>query len=203
MNNHKTYNQQKPSLVFGIQGGKGSYNEKALFIYLTKSKISKYKIKYLYTTENVLRALDDGSIDRGQFAISNTLGGIVTESLNAISKHIFKVLEQYSIKITHGIMIRKDANVSDVDTIMSHQQVFAQCKRNLAKKYPHIIQIIGKDKLIDPSYIAKGLSCGKLAKNVAVAGNISIAKIYNLNVVDKNIQDKKNNYTTFLLVSKA
>ena len=49
--------------TYGIQGGKGSFNEQALISYLAQRQISKYKISYLYTTENVLKYLNDEDIN--------------------------------------------------------------------------------------------------------------------------------------------
>lgn len=189
-------------LVFGIQGGHGSFNEKAIHFYLEKEKIKKYKIKYLYTTEKVLRALDKGQIDRGQFAIHNSIGGIVGESLDAIAKHNFKVLDQFAIKISHALIIRPDAEISDIRTIMTHPQVLAQCKSTLKKKYPKLEKTSGEGELIDHARVADYLAKKKLPKEIATMGSNILAKMYDLKVVEDNLQDVKENFTSFLVVSK-
>ncbi|MBD3329796.1 prephenate dehydrogenase/arogenate dehydrogenase family protein, partial [Candidatus Dojkabacteria bacterium] len=85
----KLYNQLLPkrvnpdSVVYGIQGGIGSFNEQALKFYTKtyKDSLTSYKTKYLYTTDNVLKALHRGEIDCGQFAVQNSVGGMVEESI--------------------------------------------------------------------------------------------------------------------------
>jgi arogenate dehydrogenase (NADP+) len=204
----KTYNKLLPEqvnakyLTIGIQGGQGSFNEEAVMYWLGRSGIPNYKIKYLYTTENVLAALHSGEIDRGQFAIHNSVGGIVEESVAAMAKYKFKIIEEFAIKIAHALMIRPDADYSEVTTIMSHPQVFAQCKRTLPEKYPHLVLTSGKGELIDHANVAKQMAAKKLPKNVATMGSKVLAELYGLKVVEDNLQDAQENYTSFLVVSR-
>lgn len=192
----------KRFITIGIQGGKGSFNEEALQYYVKKEGIKKFRVKYLYTSENVLRELHKGDIDRGQFAIHNSVGGIVGESVEAMAAYKFKIIEEFSIKISHALMIRMDARLSDIDTIMTHPQVLAQCRDSLAKKYPNLKQTSGEKELIDHAVVAKELSEGKLPKNIAVMGSKVLGEIYGLQMVEDNLQDAKENYTSFLQVAR-
>lgn len=204
----KMYNQLLPKqanpnfLTLGIQGGKGSFNEEAIQYYLKRAGVKKYKIKYLYTAEKVLRALHKGDVDRGQFAIENSVGGIVEETIEAMANYKFKIIEQFAIKISHALMIRKDAKLSEVITIMTHPQVLAQCQQTLPQKYPHLKQTSGKKELIDQSMVARHLSQKKLPKHIATMGSKVLAKLYDLQVIEDNLQDAKENYTSFLQVAR-
>lgn len=190
------------SIVFGIQGGQGSFNEEAVNHYISKSGIKKYKIKYLYTSTSVLKALHAGEIDRGQFAIHNSAGGIVDESIYAMSDYKFRIVSKFAIKISHALMVPKGVNMSEITTIMTHPQVLAQCKNNLSKKYPHLLQTSGQGKHIDHALVAKDMGSGKLPRSIAVMGSKILASVYDLEIVEENLQDLKENYTTFLQVSR-
>lgn len=192
----------KNVITFGIQGGKGSFNEEAIIYFINRNDIKNYKIKYLHTSENVLKALHKGEIDRGQFAIHNSIGGVVDESINAMAKYKFNIIDQYAIKISHALMIRKDVKLEQIDRIMSHPQVFAQCKSTLLEKYPHLKQVSGDKDLIDHAVVAKYLSEGKLPKKIAVMGSKVLADLYNLVVIEDNLQDAKENYTSFLQIAR-
>lgn len=187
-------------ITYGIQGGRGSNNEEAIQYYLKQAGIKKYKIKYLYRSENVLSALNRGDIDRGQFAIYNSVAGIVDESIQAMGKYKFKIIEQYAIKISHALIIRKDAKFSEITKIMTHPQVLAQCKNTLARKYSHLQQTSGEGEFIDQSRVAKYLSENKLPKNIATMGSKVLARLYGLKIIEDNLQDAKENYTSFLHV---
>jgi arogenate dehydrogenase (NADP+) len=192
----------KDLLTIGIQGGRGSFNEEAILIWLKKSEITHYKIIYLYTSKRVLSALHQGKIDRGQFAIHNSVGGIVDESIAAMSGYTFSIIEEFAIKISHSLMIRSDANFSDVTTIMAHPQVFAQCRKTLPKKYPKLQFTSGKGDLIDHANVARQLSLHKLSKDIGVMGSKVLADMYNLTIIEDNLQDAQNNFTSFLVVSR-
>lgn len=204
----KLYNKLLPKqinaeyLTIGIQGGVGSFNEEAVMDYIKRNKIVNYKIEYLYTTENVLRSLHAGDIDCGQFAIHNAIGGIVDESIQAIAKYKFSILEEFAIIISHTLMMRKDINLSEITTIMGHPQVFAQCKTTLSKKYTNLKKESGKGELIDSALITKQLAERKIPKNIATMGSKILAKIYDLQIVEDNLQDLKENYTSFLMVER-
>ncbi len=188
--------------TFGIQGGKGSFNEEALKYYVQRAHIKNYTIKYLYTSARVMHALHRGEIDRGQMAIHNSSGGMVDESLHAMAKYKFKIVDEFAIKISHALMIRPDANFSGVTTVMTHPQVLAQCQKTLAQKYPRLHQTSGVGILIDHAVVAKKLGEKKLPTHTATMGSKLLAQLYGLTIVEDNLQDLKENYTTFLQVER-
>ncbi|MFH1188327.1 MAG: prephenate dehydrogenase/arogenate dehydrogenase family protein [bacterium] len=189
-------------IVFGIQGGVGSFNEQALQHYVAEKGIQKYEVRYLYTTERVLSELHKGKIDYGQFAMHNSVGGIVDESVYAMARYKFKIVEEFGIKIQHYLMKRSDVETQKIKTIMAHPQVFRQCKTTMEKKYPHLNLESGKGDLIDTANVAKKLSERKLPKTVAVMGPKILSTLYQLDIIGENLQDNEENYTSFLMVSR-
>lgn len=192
----------KEVLHIGIQGGVGSFNEEAAMYYLKRNDIKNYKIKYLYTTQSVLDALRCGEIDRGQFAIHNSIGGVVRESIKAMADFKFDIVEEFAIKISHALMIHSDATLDKIYTIMTHPQVLKQCKNSLAQKYGNLKLTSGEGELIDHAMVAKNLSEGNISPNIATMGSKVLAKIYNLKVVEDNLQDATDNFTSFLWVKR-
>lgn len=192
----------KKNIVFGIQGGKGSFNEQAILKYLKKKKILDYEIKYLYTTKNVFQYLYKNKINYGFFAVFNNLGGIVKQSVEVMIKYKYCVIDRITIQIRHFLMKKKNIPLNKIDKIMAHPQVFAQCQKTLEKKYPYLKQISGQGNLIDTASAAKALFLGKIDKNTAILGPKILAKIYDFEIIDENLQDDKKNKTTFLLVKR-
>lgn len=186
----------------GIQGGRGSFNEEAGRYYCSSNKISGFLFKYLYTTNSVLKALEQGKIDYGQFAIQNAIGGMVRESIDALSKRNCKIIKEFEIIINHCLLVSPGAPIEKIDTIMSHPQALAQCRSTLIKKYPDKKLIFGKGNLVDQANAAKNLSFNKIPKNVAVLASKVCGELYHLDVLDEGLQDKKDNYTTFLFVER-
>lgn len=186
--------------IYGIQGGEGSFNDEAVHKYISDKKITDYHISYLHTTKRVLDNLDDNEIDFGLFAVSNSRGGIVEETREELGKHKFDVVDIINISIKHYVMGKKGSRISDIKKIMAHPQVFKQCEQNLANKYPNIKLESGRGKAIDNAMAAELLSKGKLGEGVAVMGSKRLADIYDLEILDSNLQDDPNNTTNFILV---
>ena len=195
--------QAKQGVVtFGIQGGKGSFNEEAMLAYIEKHKIEKYEIKYLFTSEKVLRNLHEGDIDFGLFATHNAQGGIVHESVHAMAKYKFNIVDEQEILIRHFLMKHPDITTEKLTHVMGHSQNFKQCRDTLLKKYPHLTQETGKGDLVDTAKAASFVAAGKLPSTTAILGPRTLAKEYGLVVIDEDLQDLKNNITNFLLVSR-
>ncbi len=186
--------------VYGIQGGKGSFNEEALLSHIDKS--IPFKIKYLYTTKNVLDSLSKGTIDFGLFAVSNTLGGIVDETIEVLGDYKFEIVTQITLNIRHFLMKRRDVTTDQITKIIAHPQVLKQCEENLSTKYPRLAKISGGGDLIDTAKAAQALHVKKLSHEHAILGPRVLAELYAFDIIDSNLQDREDNRTTFLLVKR-
>ncbi|MEI7579435.1 MAG: prephenate dehydrogenase/arogenate dehydrogenase family protein [bacterium] len=189
-------------LTFGIQGGIASFNEEAIMSYITSKKIEAFSLKYLYTSENVLKNLHDGTIDFGIFAIQNSVGGIVDESIVAMANYKFKIVEEVKIPVRHFLMRRKDCPEKIIKQIMGHPQVFKQCTSTLQKRFPQLKQVSGTGNLIDTAYAAKALAEGRIAKTTAILGPKRLSELYDFAIIAENLQDDSENITSFLVVER-
>ncbi|KKW10697.1 MAG: Arogenate dehydrogenase 2 [Parcubacteria group bacterium GW2011_GWA2_49_9] len=243
------YNKLLPKSVkagvvtYGIQGGKGSFNEEAMLAYIKKHDIQKlgptqpclilpyqgehspspacaeasagrsarrgvrkslkYEIKYLFTSERVLRSLHEGDIDFGLFATHNAQGGIVHESVHAMARYKFKIVDEQEILIRHFLMKRPDVKTEELTRVIGHSQNFKQCKDNLAQRHPQLKQETGKGDLVDTAKAASFVASGKLPKTTAILGPKALASLYGFDIVDADLQDLgERNITNFLLVGR-
>ncbi|MFX4431734.1 prephenate dehydratase domain-containing protein, partial [Acinetobacter baumannii] len=83
---------------------------------------------------------------------------------------------------------------------MTHPQVLKQCKSNLAHKYERLKQTSGEGDLVDHAKVAELLAKDELPSNVATMGSKVLAKIHGLQIIEENLQDLQENYTSFLWV---
>ena len=185
-------------MKIGISGDIGSFSEQAAKEYCQKNKISDPKIKYLISVENVLSALDKDEVDLGVFPIENSNGGIVIESVYAMSRHIFKIKELFEIPVIHCLLAKPGVKREDIKNIASHDQALKQCKMYLRRKWAEA-HLIEKE---DTAKAAKDLSKGKLSPDTAVLAPESCAELYNLEIMEKSVQDLKFNFTNFIVAEK-
>jgi prephenate dehydrogenase len=190
-------------LVVGIQGGRGSFNEEAAQHYMSRTPDVPYELVYLHTTDGVLRALHQGTVDRGQFAIHNSVGGMVGESVTAMARYRFDIVEEFAIAIAHCLMMTAGGDVAAIDTIMTHPQVLGQCQATLQARYPSLRQTSGEGDLIDHAKVAELLGQGALPRNIATMGSRLLADIHGLTIIQDNLQDLDNNLTSFLWVQRS
>jgi prephenate dehydrogenase len=189
-------------LVVGIQGGQGSFNEEAARHYMSRTPDVRYELVYLHTTDGVLRALHEGSVDRGQFAIHNSVGGMVGESVTAMARYRFDIVEEFAIAIAHCLMMAAGGDIDAIDTVMTHPQVLGQCQKALRARYPSLRQTSGEGDLIDHAKVAELLGEGALPRNIATMGSRVLADIHGLTVIEDQLQDLDNNLTSFLWVQR-
>lgn len=188
--------------IYGIQGGKGSFNEQALRTFCELHNIKNFRTSYLYTTQKVLENLSTGTIDFGVFAIVNSVGGLVEETLAVLGSYKYQVHNQITIPIKHYLMKRPDTEKDTIKTITAHPQVLTQCQNNLQTKYSEYKLQSGKGELIDTAKAAEALFSGTIKPDTYILGPKVLSEIYGFDIVDENLQDRDDNRTTFLIVKK-
>lgn len=181
----------------GIAGAKGSFSEQAAEQYMQERKI-KGEIIPLITCERVLQALDDGIIDLGLFAFHNSTGGMVTETLEAMPKHRFFIQDMQQSRVLQCLLCKPGKKQKDIRMIVSHDQALKQCKTYLAAKWPQANLVPYEDT----AKAAIDLARGVLADDAAVIAPRAAADEYGLQILAEAIQDLKDNFTSFFIVSK-
>ena len=181
----------------GISGAKGSFSEEAAREYAKKNKIRKFSLDYLISVENVLSALENGTIDLGIFPIENSTGGVVTEAIRGMANHNFTINQLFDIDIHQNLLVRKGVSREKIKTITSHEQALKQCKDYL-KEHWRGTKI---NEYEDTAKAAEDLAKGKLPPSTAVIASSTAAKLYKLEILDASIQDLKKNFTTFIAAS--
>ncbi len=91
----------------GIQGDRGSTNERACVYFAEKYSWQNYRIQYLISTEKVLSKLNNHSIDYGTFAWESSREGLVEETQEAIKKHKYQKIDEVKLQMDHVLLSRE------------------------------------------------------------------------------------------------
>ena len=182
----------------GVMGARGSFSHEAALQWLNKKQIKKGKIKYLVTATKVFEALDFGKIQMGILPIQNAVGGVVNETILGLAKYECKIKEYFPFVVNQCLIKRKDFEGKIPKEIHSHPQALRQCKEYLKRYFPNVSLIEENDTALSAQNLAKN----KLDKNAFVIAAETTTKLYNLKLVDKNIQDLGYNITDFIIVVK-
>ncbi|WP_456416626.1 prephenate dehydratase [Methanocaldococcus sp.] len=167
---------------------KGTYSEKATKKFLEYID-GDYNIKYCNSIYDIFECVSNGGL--GVVPIENSIEGSVslTQDLLLQFKNI-KILGELSLDIHHNL-IGYDKN--KIKVILSHPQALAQC-RNYIKKHGWEV------KAVESTAKAVKIVAESKDETLGAIGSKESAEYYKLKILDKNIEDYKNNKTRFILI---
>ena len=183
----------KPNdLKIGYQGVKGSFSEEAMISFFGENNKSLNYEKF----EDVFISLKNDEIDYGILPFENSCTGAITSVYDLISKYGFYIVGEECIKINQNLVGVKDATVDDIKEVYSHPQGFEQSK-NFLRNHEDFKLIYFYNTAISAKHVSKLND-----KSKAAIASSRAAKIYNLDILAKNIHDNNNNHTKFVIISK-
>ncbi|HZD70861.1 MAG TPA: prephenate dehydratase domain-containing protein [Actinomycetes bacterium] len=183
----------------GVMGIRGSFSEEAALEYARDNALGEAEIIELLSTEGVLSAVERGEVEYGIFALENSNGGVVYESVYAMAAHRFRVVDLFEIDVNHTLLVHPAlAGRQQIDRIASHQQAIRQCRMWLRHNFP--TTLVTEEP--DTAEAARMLAAGDLPASTAVIAAERCAELFGLRVLERRIQDLKFNFTTFVAASR-
>ncbi|XME00464.1 MAG: prephenate dehydratase [Candidatus Karelsulcia muelleri] len=176
-----------------IQGIKGCFHELATKKFLKKEP---YKLVECKTFKKLINVVVTKKADIGVIAIENSLVGVIIENYNLMKNFKLKIIGEIYLPINHNLMILKQNDIKNIKQIISHPMALLQCKKYLSK-YKNLKITEYADTAEAAFFIYK-----KKKKNIAAIASKEAARVYNLKIIDKNIQTVKKNYTRFFVIQK-
>ncbi len=153
-------------------------------------------ITYFKNFDGVFQAVEKGFCKYGVLPIENSSTGSVNQVYDLMKKHKFYIVKSIRIPVLHNILVSKDAELSDVKEIMSHEQAIMQCKGYL-EKFTNAKITTCANTAVGAKMLAES---GR--RDLAVISSRECAELYGLKILETNIQDSNNNYTRFILIAK-
>lgn len=189
-------------ITIGYLGPKGTFSHEATQTYIESHKKTAsneiYIEKDFYTIQEVILALKNDKIDEAIVPLENSLEGAINVTLDALAKQDgLYIVDEHIIPINLNLVAKEGTNTEDIKVIISHPQPLGQCRNYLSSMFKSVIQMEENSTSRAAKRVAEG--DGSFA---AVTSRIA-AKTYGLNILDTNIQDAKNNYTRFIILSKV
>jgi prephenate dehydratase len=175
-----------------IQGIKGSYHYQVANEYFK----NKLEIIEFLSFDEVANSIKNSHCDFAVMAIENSIAGSIIPNYALIDDLNLKIVGEYYININHQLMALPGTKIKDLSTVSSHPMALLQCK-SFFKSYPKITLIEDKDT----AEVAYRIQRDKI-KNLGAIASTNAAKLYDLEILNRNIQTIKNNETRFVIVSK-
>jgi prephenate dehydratase len=194
------------------QGEPGAYSEKSLRELLGSNVIAVPRPDF----ESCYRAVASKECDYACLPVENSLGGSIHDNYDLQLKYDLTIVAEHECRVSHCLHAMPGVKKSDIKYCMSHPQALAQCDNYLSglgiKPVP-MYDTAGSAKLLrDNAIAAKSPSDKKpsralpdkctLENTAAIASDLA-GTTYQLNCLDKKIEDDDTNFTRFLLLGRS
>ena len=188
----KPYKNDRENLVVGYQGVPGSFGNEAMLKYFKNIKEAKSYEKF----EDVFKAVEDGEIEYGILPVENSSTGGIGTVEDLLKEYNLYIVGEECIRISQNLVGIKGATVDDIKEVYSHPQGFEQSTKFFDKH---------KDYNLIPysnTAISAKLVSDLKDKSKAAIASERAAKLYDLKIIKKDVNDLKNNYTRFIVIGR-
>ena len=177
--------------IVACQGVEGAYSQIAC------EKIFRTpNIMYFQNFEGVFAAIENGLCEYGVLPIENSTAGSVNRIYDLMAQHNCYVVRSARLKVDHSLLAKKGTKLSDIKEIFSHEQAINQCAGFL-KTRPGV-----KVTVVENTAMAAKMGAESERTDVAALSSHSCASLYGLDCLASSVQDKGNNFTRFICISK-
>ena len=153
-------------------------------------------IMYFNTFESVFTAIEQGLCQYGILPIENSTAGSVKKVYDLMIHHNFSIVRTFRLKVDHNLLTKKGVKLEDVKEIYSHEQAIGQCGAFLEKLTG--VKVIA----VENTAVAAKMVAESDRTDIAAISSRSCAELYGLVNLAPSIQDKDNNRTRFICISK-
>lgn len=181
-----------PAATVACQGVEGAYSQ------LACEKLFKHpQVMYFKTFESVFSAIESGFCDYAVLPLENSTAGSVKEIYDLMLSHSsFKIVRSTRLKVDHNLVAKKGTKMSDIKEIFSHPQAISQCAKFL-DAMPGVKITACENTAAAAEAVAKSER-----SDVAAISSYNCVELYGLERLAADIQDRSNNYTRFICISK-
>jgi prephenate dehydratase len=145
--------------------------------------------------DDAFQAVEDGAADLAMIPIDNSIAGRVADVHNLMPRHNLHIIGEHYQPVSFCLLAVKGAEKSQLKHVHSHVHALPQCKK--------ITKELGLQAHVHAD--TAGAAAEIARKNDPAHGAFAsalAAEIYDLQIIEQNIQDTKQNTTRFLILSK-
>lgn len=186
-----TPKQFPESGLVACQGVEGAYSQMA-----AEKLFAHPDIMYFNNFEGVFSAIDKGFCSYGVLPLENSTAGSVNAIYDLMMKYNFSIVRSARIKVDHNLLVRRGTGLGDIKEIFSHEQAIGQCGEFLKSMGDVKITICENTAAAAKMVAEAGRS------DIAAISSSACAELYGLENIAGSIQDKGNNYTRFICITK-
>lgn len=146
--------------------------------------------------DSAYRSVEEGLCDFAVLPIENSYAGDVDRVLDLSYHGTLSVSGIYDMPLTQCLIAKPGVTLKDITEVVSHPQALSQCKPYLEKKGWRVT------KAVNTAVAAKSVSEGE-RRDIAVIASAESAELYGLSLMERGINENKNNTTRFAVFTRT
>ncbi|MCC6132541.1 MAG: prephenate dehydratase [Acidobacteria bacterium] len=143
----------------------------------------------------VFQEVERGEADFGVVPVENATEGVVNHTLDMFMESPLRICAEVVLKITHCLLARAGLDFANIFRVYSHPQALAQCRGWLTANMPGAARV-------EASSTAEAARMAREDVNGAAIASELAAKLYDLHLVKRNLEDMAENATRFLVIGR-
>jgi len=177
-------------------GPPGTFTEEALDKFV--KDISQVRKISFPTVVDVIRSVDRGEADEGLVPMENSIEGSVNITQDILTfESEAKIIGEVIIPVKHSLIGKKKIKLDNIKKVISHPHATAQCRKYLSTNLKGA-EVIAANSTAEAVKILK-----KGNDDIAAIGTKTAAKIYDLEIIENDIEDNKDNKTRFVFIGNS
>ena len=176
--------------TIAIQGARGSNHHKVARDFYGNDIALKECLSFDVLVDSLLKKESHQAI----MALENTIAGSIIPNYALIDNNNLHICGERYLNIHHHLMALPNQKIEDIKEVCSHPMALLQCKA-FFKQHPHIKLV----EDVDTAEVAKRIAKHQLKGVAAIAPKIA-AEIFELEVIEDEIQTMKDNSTRFVII---
>jgi len=179
------------STTVAFQGEAGAFSEQAAIDFFGRA----VSTRPCETFDEVFASVAEERTRFGIVPVENSSEGSISRVYDLFLEHDVRVCGETALRIVHCLIGPETLSIGDVRRIYSHPQALAQCHEFLLHLGGELIPAY------DTAGAVKMISEQRLEGAAGIA-SARAAELYHMKVLARGIEDNKNNYTRFFVLSR-
>lgn len=173
------------------QGVEGAYGHEAAMEFFGRNA----DLYHVPAFEDAMMEVEEHRADYAVLPIENSTAGAVSDNYDNLVKHRLYIVGEIQVAVTHALLGLKGADLGDIRRVYSHPQALMQCSRYLNAnrqwtQYSVENTAGGAKKILEDQDKAQ-----------AAVASETAGEIYGLKVLERAINQDKDNATRFIILS--
>ena len=174
-------------------GPEGTYSEEACLLYAPGAE----RVAFL-TLPEVVDAVEKGVVDEAVVPIENSLAGTINDIVDAlIAARQSQIAAEVLLPVDICLIVAPGTRLEDISSLRSKAEALGQCRKFISAHLPGVA--------LEPEESTAGavMSLAGAGGAAAALGPRRAAEINGMEVLQAGVQDRKNNVTRFVVLSRT